>query len=204
MADPIAPQRRPCPHCGEDIAIAADICPHCREEVVVIWRDGDHLKMKIHSVLPNRCVKCNRPAQTREHVVLFWHPSWLYLLVLPCFLIYFLVALPVRKTAEIDIGLTSAWARKRRLAFLLASIICLAGMGVLIAGIVRNKGETEPITIVTGIGLIAGGLSYGRRKASLVTAWRITNEFVWLEGVCRDYLNELPDWAEWNAQREVE
>ena len=64
------------------------------------WRDGDLLVISEGAKLPDRCVKCNQPAEgyllQRK---LNWHePTW-YLLVIISPLLYIIVALIIRKKA---------------------------------------------------------------------------------------------------------
>ncbi|HUY92595.1 MAG TPA: hypothetical protein VMV10_27900, partial [Pirellulales bacterium] len=79
----------------------ADINPYAapQHEVVVdallaepgdgVWRDGAVLAMHKRAVLPDRCVKCNRPAGGgRLKRSLSWHhPAW-FLLILISLWIY--------------------------------------------------------------------------------------------------------------------
>src|SRR5436309_2493776 len=73
---------------------------------MMIWRSGPLLVMSQGARLPDRCVKCNAPANgqrlTRK---LYWHSPYLYLLILLNLLIYALVAIFVRKKARVEIGL---------------------------------------------------------------------------------------------------
>lgn len=183
-----------CPMCSETIEASATICPFCRENFVGVWRDGNTLVMKKDAVLPDRCVKSNLPAETHLPRDLSWHSSWLFLLVLLNILIYVIVALIVRKTAKIEIGLTDLWAKKRRNAILIAWLLVLAGLGTIVGGFATLQGDAPLITLLGGIVVMILGAVWGIVRARLVTVTKIDDEYIWLKGVCPEYLDELPEW----------
>ncbi len=183
-----------CPMCAETIEASATICPHCRENFVGVWRDANTLVMKKDAELPDRCVKSNLPAETHLPRDLTWHPVWVYLLVLLSPLIYIIVALLIRKKAKISIGLTDACAAKRRNAILIAWLLALAGLGVIIGGFATLTGDATVITTLAGIVVMIVGANWGMRGSSMVSVSKIDDEYVWLKGVCPEYLDELPEW----------
>ena len=184
-----------CPMCAERIEAGATFCPHCREEFDQVWRDDQTLVMKKDAELPDRCVKSNLPAETHLPRDLSWHPGWVYLvLVLGGPIFYILVALLIRKTAKISIGLTDAWAAKRRNAILIAWLLALAGLGVIIGGFATLKDPAPVITLLAGILVMIVGAIWGIVGARMVSVSKIDDEYVWLKGVCPEYLDELPEW----------
>ena len=112
--------------CGERVALNATACPYCGEQLGSIatgqrglWRDGQILVMEKTAELPDRCVKSNRNADWKLRRKLSWHHPALYLLifvggVLPGIFLFAFVALIIRQTASIHIGLTDEWFTKRR------------------------------------------------------------------------------------------
>ncbi len=71
-----------------------------------MWREGKVLAMRRGGLFPNRCIKCNAPAVAPgRRQKLTWHPPAWYLLILLAVLLYAIVAMIVRKTATIEIGL---------------------------------------------------------------------------------------------------
>ena len=187
-------ERKTCPMCGEDISINAKKCPHCRELLDSVWRDGNILVMVKTAKLPARCIKSNQPAETYLPRTLYWHPSWIYILALPGLLLYALVALVVRKKAEITIGLTKEWARKRRTAIVIAWLLAFAGMGIIIAGLSLLKGDPALFTFLGGLTLIIGASIYGTMAAQMISPIKITDEHAWIKGVCPEFLAELPEY----------
>src|SRR5918992_369607 len=65
------------------------------EEPRGAWRDGDLLVLRRDGVLPDRCIKCNRPAEGyRQERKLNWvHPRWkvLFLLLIGSFMVLLFV-----------------------------------------------------------------------------------------------------------------
>ncbi len=189
-------QRIPCPMCHEEIEADAEICPHCRENFVGVWREGKTLVMRKDAKLPERCVKSNLPAETHLVRNVAWHPSWVYILILLGLLFYVIVAVIVQKRAKIIIGLTDAWAKKRRTTILVAWLLVLGGLGIIIGGFATLSGDAPVITLIVGLVMMLGGAIYGSMGARLISVTRMTDEYVWLNGVCPEFLDELPDWVE--------
>src|SRR5689334_10194557 len=71
-----------------------------------VWRQNDGLVMHRAATLPDRCIKCNRPANGRVLTKRFaWHhPAW-YLLIFAGLLIYAIAALIVRKQVVLHLPL---------------------------------------------------------------------------------------------------
>ena len=156
-----------------------------------VWRQGPTLVMHRDAELPDRCVKCNTPANgVKLRRNLYWHHPGLYLLILLNLLIYLIVALIVRKRAKISLGLCEKHRSNRVWAISSAWILVLLGVGLLVGGIVNVNGWL----ILTGVILLLGGAIYGAVRGRIVTPRRIDKERVWLNGVCAEYLDSLPDW----------
>ncbi len=66
--------------------------------------------------VPERCVKCNAPAELERPRAYAWHhPGWyLFLLINP--LIYVLVGLIARTRSRVPVGLCDEHVRKRGMA----------------------------------------------------------------------------------------
>ncbi|AGA30262.1 hypothetical protein Sinac_6160 [Singulisphaera acidiphila DSM 18658] len=82
------------------------------------WRAGRFLVLTKKASLPDRCIKCNLPANhyrlTRK---LYWHPPVWYLTLLISPLLYIIVGGFVRYSAKIKVGLCPRH-RTRRLRVL--------------------------------------------------------------------------------------
>ena len=159
---------------------------------MAIWRADRVLVMGKDATLPDRCVKCNAPAHgqrlTRN---LSWHSPYLYLLILLNLLIYAIVVLIVRKKARVQIGLCDVHRTKRRMALAFGYVAGLGGLGLLIASLIQSSG----VLALVGALLLFAGL-IGGATASIISAKRIDDRFVWIKGICRAYLDSLPEWKE--------
>jgi uncharacterized membrane protein YgdD (TMEM256/DUF423 family) len=161
-----------------------------------MWRDGTRLVVYSHGVsLPDRCVKCNAPAngfQLRRK--LYWHPPAWYLLILVHLIIYFIVSLIIRKSAEVHVGLCETHQSRRRTMLITGWLLFAAGiLGFVMAGVV-NDGTPA------GLGglLFLAGLIVLIIAARVVVPAKIDDRFAWLKGVHSDYLAQLPPWPGWS------
>src|SRR5260221_12909174 len=112
---------------------------------VVIPKGGD---------LPRRCIICNDHAETPvKKKKLYWHTTWLYLLILFNILIYAVVALIARKSIEVSPGFCTEHAsvRRRRIGGFLA-----CGVAGIVAGtIMWNYEIVGGAIVVFGLALLA-------------------------------------------------
>src|SRR5690242_5147889 len=67
--------------------------PPATHNLDAIWRNNAVLVMTKQALLPNRCVKCNAPAEEQLKRKLTWHHPALYLLVFISILVYAIVAM---------------------------------------------------------------------------------------------------------------
>lgn len=163
-----------------------------------LWRDGNLLVMRKDALLPDRCLRCDSPAEGyRLKRNLSWHhPAW-YLIVLANLLIYVIVALCIRKTAKIEVPLCPIHRAKRRNAILTGWLLALAGIGLFIAGIALGGTERESSLIVlvpVGAVVFLVGLFWGAIGAPPVVPTRIDDYYVWLKKVGPEFLGHLPVW----------
>src|SRR5260370_12323744 len=80
-----------------------------------IWRDKSTLVMTKDASLPDRCVKCNAPANgVRLKRRLAWHSPVLYLLIFLAVLIYVIQAGMLSKRATVYLGLCNEHFQRRR------------------------------------------------------------------------------------------
>ena len=155
-----------------------------------VWRDGKILVMHKQAVLPDRCVKCNAPANgDRLRRSLSWHYPAIYLVILAGLLIYVIVALCVRKRAKIDVGICQAHRSRRRRGILAAWLVCLAGVIAIFVGSIR---ATLVVLIPVGSLMLLASLIMGVVISSIVSTKKIDDNYVWLKGVNYEYLAQLP------------
>jgi hypothetical protein len=156
-----------------------------------VWRDGDVLVMDRDAQLPSRCIKCNRPASTRLLRKLSWHSPWLFLLIFAGILVYAIVAVIVRKRADVHIGLcTEHQQRRRRLSWIAwglfgASIVSFIGSDV------ANTGAWVGVGFLL---LLAAGVVCALAVRA-VQPVRIDDRHVRLKGAGREFLSSLSTFA---------
>jgi hypothetical protein len=110
-------------------------------------------------------------------------------------LIYAILALILRKAATIYIGLSDEWFARRRRAMIVGWFLVLASIAMLVAGIgMEDRSDAFPWLIAASPLVFLFGAIYGLLGARMVTAVRISDEYVWLKGVHPDFLADLPEW----------
>ncbi len=191
-----------CPMCGVASPAGARVAQIAGEDFGVptgsMWRLGKKsLVMHKNAEMPNRCVKSNQPSTRHLKRSLSWHhPGW-YALIIVCGLIpYVIAALLVRKTATIYVGLSEEWFARRQRDMLISWTISLLGIAFLITGIALvDESEFAVAMIPLGILLLLGGLIYGVVRVRIVEVKKIKDDYIWLNGCCPEYLDELPEWT---------
>ena len=211
---PLAPvESALCAECGRSFPVAnliqlngLSICANCKpiylqklsEGVVTasaaggMWRSGRQLVTVSETPFPDRCVKCNAPANGyRLKRVMYWiHPAY-YLLFFVATIVLIIVYLIVRKKAVLYVGLCERHRSLRRQFILFGWLGSLGGLFLAIAGgVAFNSGWP----VLFGILMFFGFLLFGVGKAPMVTPAKITRENVWLKGVGPEFMAGLPEW----------
>ncbi len=159
---------------------------------VSMWRMNKQLVTRSETPFPDRCIKCNAPANGfRLKRVLYWqHPAY-YLLILCNLLVLIIVVLIVRKKAVLHVGVCAKHRAQRKLALLIGWIGTLGGIALAIVGGVTFESGWA---VLAGILLFIGAAIYSGLRAPMGSAAKITKENVWVRGVHRDFLADLPEW----------
>ena len=186
-----------CFRCGSTLHFAPRIdsaqqpyFPHPTHGMASIWRKNSTLVMTKQATLPGRCVKCNVYTEERLQRKLSWHHPALYLLIFVSILIYFIVALVVRKTATVDVGFCPEHLAARK-----KSLVITWALGLLsIGGIVLTAVLEDPNVIFVSIAFLIATVIYGIITLRVVAPEKIDDHLVWLKGVNADYLQEFPEW----------
>jgi hypothetical protein len=146
------------------------------------------LVMHKQGVLPDRCVKCNAPANgLRLKRKLSWHHPALYLVILAGLLFYVIIALIVRKTAKIEIGICERHRSRRRMGIAIAWLMVPLGFASFF---LANQHRVWPI--FAGFALLLLSLIVGVVVSNIVSPKKIDDYYVWLKKVHPDFLAELP------------
>lgn len=161
-----------------------------------VWRQGNILVMHKRAGLPNRCVKTNEPTEYKLKRSLSWHHPLVFLAILLNLLIYIIIALAIRKTAVIHVGLSKGEAKKRIRNMVIAWSLVLAGFLSLITAAVFSSPSSSDLVVVGFISspiLIFFGAIWGLYRCRIVYPKKIDEEFVYLKGVCPAYLAQFPE-----------
>jgi hypothetical protein len=157
-----------------------------------VWHKKRTLIMSKDATLPDRCVKCNLPAQgSRLKRSLQWHHPILYVLIFAGLIIYLIVALIARKKAVIYVGLCQEHLAKRQRDVAIAWGIGALSLLCFVLTIVLNDATFLLGTLV----FLIAAIIYAIAVARVVAPVKIDNNFVWLAGVNRDYVNSFPEWV---------
>ncbi len=160
-----------------------------------LWQSGKLLIMRKDAQLPNRCVKSNQPTTRRLKRSLIWHHPAVYLALLANLIIYAILALCLQKKATIRIGLSDDWFWKRRRAIIIGwgSVLLSIGLFILAAANL-DQSDWAGWLMLGSVFLFLFGTIYGLVASRMVVATRIDDAYVWLKGVNREFLAELPVW----------
>jgi hypothetical protein len=179
------------------------VCPNCKPAAVqklasglpvgTLWRKKKLLIAAQGAVFPDRCVKCNADVgHERFKRKLYWHPRAWYFLILLHILIYAVVALAVRKRADVELGFCGMHRKRRKMAILGAWGVFVLAVGCFAAAAALNSGW--PVAL-GGLALL-GSIIWGVVGSRVVIPMKIDATHVHMGGVHRDYLAMLPEWPE--------
>ncbi|MBC8353080.1 MAG: hypothetical protein H8E66_13880 [Planctomycetes bacterium] len=161
-----------------------------------LWQSGSLLIMRKDAQLPDRCVKSNEPSTRRLKRSLTWHHPAVFLALLLNILVYAILALSLQKKATIHIALSDHWFGKRRRAIMIGWGSVLLSIMMFTIG-AMNVGQNGGFGWLMFVGVVwfLGGAIYGLVASRMVSATKIDDTYVWLKGVNRELLADLPHWS---------
>jgi hypothetical protein len=142
------------------------------------WREGDAVVVRRpEAELPDRCVRCNEPAQGyRLQRKLYWHHPGLYVVLVISPLIYVIIALIVRKTTSVTAGLCPVHRARRKNGLLIGWI----GVPVSLVACGTSIATDTPEAIVGGFLLFFVCLIAGAVMAQVVVPKKMDQNHAWL------------------------
>ena len=159
----------------------------------IAQRDGKKLYLPRFASLPPNCVKCGQPADKPFRKKFFWHPSWMYIMILfPGLLIYAIVVLIVRKTMELDVPICAHHHGERKRFKIIGAVLLL---GAIPGGMILNMaiGISEGAAWAVGIIAFLGGLVFLGRAGSVMSPKMIDDTHGEFGGVSAEFLKLLPE-----------
>jgi len=156
-----------------------------------IWRDKSTLVMTKDASLPDRCVKCNAPANgVRLKRMLAWHSPVLYLVIFFAVLIYVILAAILSKRATVYIGLCNQHFQRRRKQKVVGWLLLAIGVVVPILAIAYDY----PILGLLGFAVFLFAVIWLVEVSRVVVVKKIDDQLVWLNGINSNYLAQFPAW----------
>lgn len=151
------------------------------------WREGMKLGALDGAVLPLRCVKCNGTdgveMRRRKFV---WYPRWTMLLILVNVLIFFIVALILRKKLTIHFGLCQKHRLKHRRMKQIAAVVLVAAIAFWWAAISAQSGA---LAIVAAVITLADLIFM--TTVPVLKVQKIITGRGWLSGASPEFLADL-------------
>jgi uncharacterized membrane protein len=141
--------------------------------------------------LPDRCVKCNAPANgLRLKRRMAWHSPVLYLLIFLAVLIYVILAAMLSKRATVYLGLCSEHLQRRRKQIAIGWLLLIVGVATPIAAIAYDY----PVLALVGFTLIFFAAFWLVFVSRVVVVKKIDDHLVWFNGINSEYLAQFPAW----------
>ncbi len=148
-----------------------------------IWRDKSTLVMTKDASLPDRCVKCNAPANgVRLKRRLAWHSPVLYLLIFLAVLIYVILAGMLSKRATVYLGLCNEHFQRRRKQKAIGWLLLAIG----VVGPILAIAYDYPMLGLLGFAVFLFAVVWLVVVSRVVVVRKIDDQLVWLNGINSD------------------
>ena len=144
---------------------------------------------------PERCVKCNQPTGGRTlRRTLAWHPGWVFVLILAGLLVYVIVALILRKSMTVRVGICPAHLKRHRI--LLGGGLLSIALSITVPIVLGNFTRIEPGLLVM-LGIMATILTsiFTLLAVRFVSPSMIDDRFAWIKNTGREFRHSLPEWT---------
>jgi hypothetical protein len=153
------------------------------------WRSGPILMTRHAAVLPARCVKCNAELQEPlKKQRFYWHHQAWFALVLLNAIIYIVVAIMVRRHADVSYGLCALHRQRRKRGILLAVGAVLLSLALLFVGIANSL----PALILSALLVFLMSIVIAIVKGRTLLPVRIDKSGARLKGCGEAFLASLP------------
>jgi hypothetical protein len=158
-----------------------------------LWRMKKQLVACAGTPFPDRCVKCNAPADGfRLKRIIYWQPEMHSFGHNPLALILLVIRIGLaQKKVKLHIGLCPKHRAQRWQAISIGWFGALSGFILMFLGIMAF--DSGWIFFVGFVNFVCCAV-YGGVKGPMVSAAQITKVYVWISGVHIDFLDSLPEW----------
>jgi hypothetical protein len=126
--------------------------------LIGVFRDGKDLIVTRGSQLPSYCVKCGGPARTVLQKKMYWHSSWLALLILLGLWPYLIIVLVVRTRMDLNLPLCAADREKHRNLRRIAVGILLTAAGLFLSCFYLSESNTVIALSLGLVGVLVAGI----------------------------------------------
>ena len=184
-----------CPHCGGAIS-TVDWAALAARKLAGPWRHGNTLVARKNAVFPARCLKTNLPTTRFIHWNLTWmQPGYYALLLLMCvcsgfgLLVALIVMAVVTKRVVLHLPITDeVLALQRR-----THLKCMIAFAALFIFFPLAQILDIALLFLVGALSLAGAVFVWNYSVRLISVQRIDRNYVYINGVCPEFLAELPD-----------
>lgn len=170
---------------------AATLGSKDRLDTHLLWRNGKVLVLSRQGDLPDRCVKCNEPAEaptkTRK---LYWHHPGFYAFLLINIFLYAIVAAFARKRVDVSPGLCNAHKRKRTRGIIIGWSGFILGFMAFVATISHD----QPLLALLILCAFFATTIIGMLMSRIVYAKRIDDRYILLKGCGEEFLAAIPEY----------
>jgi hypothetical protein len=158
---------------------------------VGVLRDGKNIIVPRGARFPNFCIKCGEPARTNLQKTMYWHPSWLIILIFLGLLPYAIAVLAVRTKMDLTLPLCILHQEKYRTRRRVSLAILVASVGLLLSCFYLSD-DSIPIALGLGlVGLLTAGILW-ELASTLLRANLIDAEQVSFRGDNEGFIQKCP------------
>ncbi len=163
------------------------------------WRSGNLLIVPDGMDLSGRCFKCGEPSVKVYKRKLYWHHPAIYILAPFALIVYAIVAIIVRKSCSLKVGLCAQHKRKRNTLFAVAwGIFALAVLLFVLAATMTftPQSDFQLILVMLGVALIlAAGIMGAIVASRLCWPSEITNRHGYIKGAGQPVLDDFAEFT---------
>jgi len=154
-------------------------------------RTANLLYVPQNSILPANCVKCGQPSTTLVKKTFYWHPAWVYILILPGLLIYAIVAMVVRKGMKLQVPLCDvhSQARKTKIWLAVALLLGFLPFGIVVGSMLPDSAGW---VWLGAVGMFFTGLVLAGIVSNILKPTYIDDSYATFKGASEDFLRQLP------------